>query len=115
MPSERTESPLTWPTSAPCGVDEDRLAQHVVAQARAHAVGAVDLRVDGLLDVRGAHQLRRFAPRPVVRLLQQVDDGAHLGGDALGVAREARGVLDDAADRGAVERQQALAARPWRR
>ena len=54
------------------GVDQEGAALDLLLQPLAHARGAVDLMVDGLLDVGGADHLVARLLRPVVRFAQHV-------------------------------------------
>ena len=66
--------------------------------------------VDGALDVLTGDGDRLFAPRPVVRLVEQVGQLLKVGGHPLGVTRPAGGLLDGPGHGRALQRQPALTA-----
>ncbi len=91
------------------GVALDR-ALHALAQAR----GTPFLGVDRRLHVLAGHAFGALLAGVVVGLAQQVDQRARVRGHALAVAGEARGVLDDPGDPGAIERADLDAPRQGR-
>ena len=84
--------------------DVNRLAQHFVLHKPGDAVEAENLGIDGLAHVLNADQFGACLRRPEIRLLQQIDDRLHLGGQPLAVADEPGGMVDHGADGEAIER-----------
>ena len=64
----------------PLGVDQYGPADDLLLEMTADTVRTPDLGVDGPLDVLGADGFPARLPSPVIGLLDQVADGAHMAG-----------------------------------
>ena len=91
------------------GLDANGVAADLFLQAPIDPVAPALLRVDRRLQFGGADNCLVGGAREIIRLLQEIDEAAHLGGKLLGIAAQARNVLDRARDAAAIERPQLFA------
>src|ERR1700730_12228043 len=92
------------------GLAPDGLAPNLLLHAAIDPVAAAELPVDRLLHLGGRDDSLTSADSQLVRLLQQIDNLAQLGGQPVGVAGDPRRLLDDARHRTTVEREELFAA-----
>ena len=85
-------------------VNQQGAALNGFKQLAVQPVAAVHLGLNGLLHVYRRYRQAAGLARPVVGLLQQVGQAAHVGGQALGVASQAGAVLNNARHGGRVQR-----------
>src|SRR5437879_2415107 len=91
------------------GLDADRLAADLLLEAPVDAVAAAELRVDRRLHLKFANDRLAGIAGELVGFVQQVVEGTHARRYFVGIAGEARRLLNHPPNAGAVERPQLLA------